>query len=261
MKLQRTTLVLLILALGMGAFVYFFEVQGAPRREAAEAEQQQLFAFAEEDVQLLTITTPTTILRFERTSTPPESADPSATTPPATGQESEQSPDPEEPSAAAGSEGAEQGAEAQTEAVPEQSDWMMQLPKQIPANNAAVTYLVNLLATSKGDRTFPIAPDQRQEYGLAQPQVTVEVTLDSQQVHRLLLGQADFSRSSLYALVDPANADEAELEVTLVPYDFQNAVERPLTEWEQQPATAEDSSTPPATEAEPTETLPPVESP
>lgn len=55
MKLQHTTLILLVSAVLLGGFVYVYEIQGAPKREAAEAKKQQLFSFEEDQIQTVTI--------------------------------------------------------------------------------------------------------------------------------------------------------------------------------------------------------------
>jgi hypothetical protein len=66
MKLQRTPLILLLIALALGGFVYFYEVKGAPQRETAQAESKKLFSFKEEQVRSFTLTTPQQTLTFER---------------------------------------------------------------------------------------------------------------------------------------------------------------------------------------------------
>ncbi len=66
MKLQRTTLILLLLALGLGGFVYFYEIQGATQRQEAKVKDQQIFSFEKEEVQAFKIKTPKQILEFER---------------------------------------------------------------------------------------------------------------------------------------------------------------------------------------------------
>ncbi|AFZ32861.1 hypothetical protein Glo7428_4418 [Gloeocapsa sp. PCC 7428] len=66
MKLQRTTLILLLLALGLGGFVYFYEIRGATQRQEAEAREQQIFGFTQEQVQALRIQTQGQTLNFER---------------------------------------------------------------------------------------------------------------------------------------------------------------------------------------------------
>ncbi|MUL34976.1 DUF4340 domain-containing protein [Gloeocapsopsis dulcis] len=66
MKLQRTTLILLLLALGLGGFVYFYEIRGATQRQEAEVREQQIFTFTQEQVQGLSIQTRGQTLNFER---------------------------------------------------------------------------------------------------------------------------------------------------------------------------------------------------
>ncbi|MDJ0617964.1 MAG: DUF4340 domain-containing protein [Calothrix sp. MO_192.B10] len=66
MKLQRTTLILLLLALGLGSFVYFFEMNGKTQQQQAQEKEQQIFSFAEDDIQSLTINTKNYLLSLER---------------------------------------------------------------------------------------------------------------------------------------------------------------------------------------------------
>ncbi|NEP03132.1 MAG: DUF4340 domain-containing protein [Symploca sp. SIO2E9] len=66
MKLQRTTLILLVSAILLGGFVYVYEIQGAPKREAAKAKKQQLFSFEEEQIQTVTIYRDQQTWEFER---------------------------------------------------------------------------------------------------------------------------------------------------------------------------------------------------
>jgi hypothetical protein len=121
--------------------------------------------------------------------------------------------------------------------------WQLVRPEKTPASDAAVAYLLNLLATVQTGDRFDLAdngpsngpPDgnvqQRLgEFGLDQPSATLDITLRDGQQHRLLLGQADFSGRYLYALRDPDPDAEAQ-SVLLVPIDLAPAVERPLPEW------------------------------
>jgi Domain of unknown function (DUF4340) len=57
MKFPRTTLILILLALGLGGFVYFHEIRGATVRKEVKAQKQQIFSFEEDDVQSLTVKT------------------------------------------------------------------------------------------------------------------------------------------------------------------------------------------------------------
>ncbi|HEY9872734.1 MAG TPA: DUF4340 domain-containing protein [Candidatus Obscuribacterales bacterium] len=71
MKLQRTTLILIVLALGLGSFVYFYEIKAEPQRQAAKAKQGKLFSFEKEQIQAFTIKNPEQTLKFERVNQQP----------------------------------------------------------------------------------------------------------------------------------------------------------------------------------------------
>ncbi len=66
MKLPRTTLILVLLAMGLGAFVYFFEIRGSTQREAAQAKEKQIFSFVANDIQALNITNKNSKVSLER---------------------------------------------------------------------------------------------------------------------------------------------------------------------------------------------------
>ncbi len=183
MKLQRSTLILLLLALSLGGFVYFYEVQGASQRKLALAKQQQIFSFEEEQVQSFTVKTKQQTLEIER--------------------------------------GDKSGKPI----------WRMKAPSKTPASDASVSYLINLLVNGKSDRTIQVGAAQLQEYGLSQPQATIEVKLKNQKTHQLILGKPDFNRNFLYAQANPPGLPAGNVNVLLVSTDFENAVNRPLSEW------------------------------
>ncbi|KAB8331189.1 DUF4340 domain-containing protein [Scytonema tolypothrichoides VB-61278] len=184
MKLQRTTLVLILLALGLGGFVYFHEIKSAPEPKEVK-QQQKIFSFKEDDVQSLTVKTQNQTLNLERTN------------------------------------------------KSEEPKWMMKSPETAPASNAIVGYLMNLLVEGKSDRIVSISPNQLAEFGLDQPQTTIEVKLKNQKTHQLILGKPDFNRRFLYAQTDPQNKPGSNTDVLLVSTDFENAVNRELSEWKQ----------------------------
>ncbi len=114
--------------------------------------------------------------------------------------------------------------------------WRMKQPKDVPASDAAVAFLLNLLAEGKSNRSFVIQANQLQEFGLDKPMATVRVKLKNQQIHRLVLGKPDFNRSFLYAQANPSTTQTPQpLKVLLVPIDFEYAVNRPMSEWQTQP--------------------------
>jgi hypothetical protein len=201
MKLQRTTLILILLALGLGGFVYFYEIQGAAQREAAQAKQNKIFSFEEDQIQSLIVRSQETTLRFER----------------ADGKAADKS---------------------------KLSRWQMKEPSDEPASDAVVSYLLDLLAKGKSDRTLSVPANQIQEYGLDKPLATVEVSLKNQQNYKLVLGKPNFNRSFYYAQANPPAIAPQKLDVLLVPIDFENAVKRPLSEWKQVKDEVPDTSTP-----------------
>ena len=207
MKLQRTTLILILLAFGLGGFVYFSEIKETPQGEAAKAKEQKIFSFEEEEIQSLTIKNQGQTLRFERVNQ-------------------------------------KAGDKANI------SPWQMKAPRDVPASDPAVSYLLNLLVDRKsnspeetpGDRTFTAPSSQLQEYGLDKPLATVEVKLKNQQTHQLILGKPDFSGNFLYAQADPPVKTSQQLQVLLVPISFEDAVKRPLSEWQEKENTKQDNS-------------------
>jgi hypothetical protein len=137
--------------------------------------------------------------------------------------------------------------------------WRLKTPKDVPASNAAVAFLLNLLVEGKSDRSFLIKPKQLPDYGLDKPLAVISIKLKNQQSHQLILGKPDFNRSSLYAQVDPSVQLPNSWNVLLVPIDFEYAVNRPLSEW--QSKSESDIPKPSPTSASPTPTPSPAASP
>lgn len=194
MKFKSSTLILLVLALGMGGAVYFWERQGTRSQLGEPAAAQSIFGFKEDQVQALTIKTQQQTLSFIRAGEPQEKGN--------------------------------------------QNKWLMKAPTQGPASEASVAYLLNLLVTAKSDRTLTALSSQRREFGLDQPLAIVEVKLNNQETHQLALGGPDFNHSVLYAQADPPAKTAQDLKVVLVPTAFENAVNRPLSEWRSNADTA-----------------------
>lgn len=206
MKFQRTTLILLLVAVGLGAGVYLWENQTPPSSPTAKnSEEEPLFRFSEGDVQRLEVRQDEETLVFERLA---KAAIVSPTPSPAA------SPPPNSY---------------------ETTEWRMISPEAGLADDAAVDFLANLLATSSRDRTLRIEPGDLDEFGLTTPSATVEIQLKNQETHRLVLGTQNFNGEFLYAQIDPPKASEAEVEVVLIPKNFESAVNRDLAEWQASP--------------------------
>lgn len=202
MKIQRMPIILFAIAAALGGFVYFHEILGAPKREAAQEQAKKLFPFEEGDIQVLTLKTQSQTLAFKRTSENQPSPSPTAS----------------------------------------QSSWQMTAPKTAKANEGSIAYLLNLLGTGKSDKTITAPASQQAEFGFDRPLATVDVTLKDQKTHRLVIGKPDFNRSNLYAQVNPPEKPANDLTIQLVSMDFENAVSRPATEWEEKPESKPQSS-------------------
>jgi Domain of unknown function (DUF4340) len=109
--------------------------------------------------------------------------------------------------------------------------WRLSAPLKVPANEATVAFLTNLLTTTQRDRTLNVSPDRAAEFGLDQPLGTISITLADQTKHKLVLGKPSFDRTFFYALIDP-DPQAKELAVSLVSPQFANAVDRDLREWQ-----------------------------
>jgi hypothetical protein len=219
MKLQRSPLILLLIALSLGGFVYFFEAQKSAQQEASQAKiEQKLFPFEEAEVTTVDIATSTQTLSFIKSSAAnveptPKSPQPQAKKP----------------------------------------VWLMIAPKKTSANDGTIAFLLNLMATGKSQESFTVPVAKLEEFGLDQP-ATIVTKLTNQQTHRLLLGKANFNRSGVYAQVNPPTDQTGKVAVVLVAMDFENAINRSITEWQQpdaQPKPAPSTNQPATTEQSP----------
>jgi hypothetical protein len=114
--------------------------------------------------------------------------------------------------------------------------WQMLEPEKGLASDSSIAFLLNQIATGKSQRSFMARASDREDYSFQQPLAAIDLTLDNQETHQLILGGYDFNRSNIYALVDPAADPKADLKVLLVSPNFENAVSRPLADWKASPA-------------------------
>ncbi len=113
--------------------------------------------------------------------------------------------------------------------------WQMKQPEDVPASDATVSFLLNLLVNGKKERSFTISPEKKQEYGLQNPLAKVIIKLE-RETHELVLGAPTLSNQFIYAFVDSKDNNE----VSLVQIDLQYAIEKELEEWKK--VTADDSA-------------------
>jgi hypothetical protein len=181
MKLPKTTLILILLALGLGGFVYFHEIKGKNQQTEIKIQNQKIFAFTADDVQSLTIKIKETTLQLERRNTS------------------------------------------------EKPQWEIKSPISALANDAIVSYLMDLLVDGKSERTVLISSAELSEFALDKPVATIDIKLKNQQSHQLILGKGDFNNQFLYAQAD----SNKNMNLLLVSKDFVNAVNRDISEWKQ----------------------------
>jgi len=185
MKLPKSTLILLLILIGLGSFVYFYEIRGASQRELSQKQKIQVFSFTSDDVKSLNISTKNLTVTLVRRKSG------------------------------------------------ERPEWSIQSPVSDLANDAIVSYLMDLLVKSSIERILSIPANQLSEYGLDRPQATIDIQLKNQQNHQLLLGQPDFTGNFAYAEADPHFPQKGNISVLIVSKDFLNAVNRNLSEWKQ----------------------------
>jgi superfamily II DNA helicase RecQ len=200
--MKRTTLTLVILALGLGGFVYFDEIRRKNQPEQVaqnhlnqinqgnqqnQQSQKQIFSFAADDIQSLSIKTQDYTLNLERSQ------------------------------------------------KLESPKWLLKSPVSTPAKDAIVSYLTDLLVKGKSENTILTQPNQLSEFGLDKPHATIDIKLKNQKTHQLILGKPNFNDSFLYAQIDPNNQNNESIQVLLVSKDFANAVNRELSEWQEKP--------------------------
>jgi hypothetical protein len=170
--MKKTTLFVLLIALGMAAYVYFYELRHGRGRDVTKDESTAAFPFAADDIVAITI---------ERN--------------------------------------------GQKVALEKRNDtWRITAPVETRADQNAVSALVSSLAGARLERTLAADPSRLEDFGLAQPAVTVTIRLASGEEHALRLGARDFSGASVYAFVDQRR------EVALLPGSVLSAADKPLEE-------------------------------
>ncbi|MEA5467836.1 DUF4340 domain-containing protein [Spirulina sp. 06S082] len=114
----------------------------------------------------------------------------------------------------------------------ETTSWQILEPEESPANDPAVSFLLELLAEGERDRLILARSEELEEYGLSKPLVTVAIAIENRsQPYILELGKENFDRKFIYARVNPDKNEKKSIEIILIPIDFKYAVERELEEW------------------------------
>ncbi len=180
MKLQKSTLTLLISAvvLTFGVVVYETQYSDGPRSEDTEGGDR-LFTFEETDVEQLTLERNDETLAFAQNLDNPDI----------------------------------------------EVSWRMVEPEETLAEPAAVAYLLNILTTDPSLQTLTATAEQLVQYGLDDPNATIELVLADETTHTVKIGGTDFSGDNRYVQVD--NGEK----VYVVSGGITNGIERPVEEW------------------------------
>lgn len=112
--------------------------------------------------------------------------------------------------------------------------WRMKEPEDVTASSPAIAFLLDALAEEEQKRTFSVPAQQLSDYGLDKPIAKIYVTLEDGAKHQLNLGQPDLGGKLVYAQANPSNPIGEEVELILVPINFQYAIERNLAEWKEE---------------------------
>ena len=123
--------------------------------------------------------------------------------------------------------------ERTTESFP--NTWKMVKPKQVVADEAAIAFLLDQLASSKTQNTVTVEKAQWKDFGIAPDNPQAQVTLKSGTTHQLLLAGETFDKKHLYALVDVPQPLPDSVQVSIVPTTLIDAIKRPSGEWEYDP--------------------------
>ncbi len=185
MKLQKTTIILIILALGLGTFIFITETKKKTDENQVENSSENLtiplFNFTKNDLQNLIIESQNKTFEFEKIDSKIES-------------------------------------------------WQMIKPEKVKANDASLSFLINLLVESKIKENFTITKDKLIDYGLDKPIGKIIITLKNQEKYELLLGKSNFDNSLIYAYKNVNNQDN-NIEIILISKSFQYGIQRELNDW------------------------------
>ncbi|AFZ46412.1 hypothetical protein Cyast_0432 [Cyanobacterium stanieri PCC 7202] len=111
--------------------------------------------------------------------------------------------------------------------------WQMSEPEQVRANDASISFLLNLFPQAPRQPEIPMDEANLSEYGLESPRAKITITLDNGENYKISIGGSNFDNSQIYGLVKfPESASQSE-GVFLMSRSFQYAVERPYEDWKQ----------------------------
>ena len=75
--------------------------------------------------------------------------------------------------------------------------WQMEQPESFPANEATITFLLDLFANGKKERMFKIPANRREDYGLVKPMARIQIGLSNDTQREIILGNSSKNRSRI----------------------------------------------------------------
>ncbi|MGH9682136.1 MAG: DUF4340 domain-containing protein [Candidatus Acidiferrales bacterium] len=85
-------------------------------------------------------------------------------------------------------------------------NWQIVQPLQTAADQSSVDGIVDAIAGARVSQTEPGTPDRLKAYGLESPALSLDFQTKNAAKHTLLLGDKDFTGSSVYAIADSAKS-------------------------------------------------------
>lgn len=159
--MKKTTVIVLLLAAALGAFVYFYDLKhtkpspisgdlGVESSESDEANEKPAFTLQPSDITSLTILRNGTSATFEKRA----------------------------------------------------DGYYMTQPLATQADQSTVGAITSELSSERVVRTLAATPEQLATFGLTNPAVTLQFSLQNGTKHTLKLGNKDFSGFNVYAIID-----------------------------------------------------------
>ncbi|MEM9272677.1 MAG: DUF4340 domain-containing protein [Cyanobacteria bacterium P01_F01_bin.143] len=114
----------------------------------------------------------------------------------------------------------------------QENSWSMVQPEKTLADDAAISFLTELLVSGTSDRVITLNHNSLAEYGLDQPIATITFVTTDGKTHKIRLGKSTIGDRFIYAQIfDQTKANNSLL---LVSKNWQYAVDRDYQEWKRE---------------------------
>jgi len=217
MKIQRTTIIWVLLALGLGGFVYYFEFNKPVQEEVVRQKQQQLFDFEEKQVQSVQVQIKDRTLLFERQA----------------------------------ETGSSQWMMRSPESAPASEAAVVFLLSKLVNAKSDRAFTVSAAQLSEYGLDEPMATVEITiDNGKTHQLRLGNKDFTNSQLYGLVDSRINNNSSGAEEVGSEELIADAELKVVLVPADFEYAVDRPLSEWKPEENDEESSSEEESSESE-----------